>query len=112
MADIEIVVKLSEKDVESLKRLGALWVESESGSRIVSKALLEGTILPKGHGRIGDLDALEQEMIGGINAGNFEDGYDDYAHINDLDDCVDCVRYADAIIEADKESPENDRDLD
>lgn len=30
-------------------------------------------------------------------------GTADYAHINNVDDCVDCVRYADTIIEADKE---------
>lgn len=68
--------------------------------------ILNGTPLPEGHGRIGDLDALEQEMLNGIKAGNYEDGYDDYPHINNIDDCVDCVRYADAIIEADKESEE------
>lgn len=30
-------------------------------------------------------------------------GTADYAHINNVDDCVDCVRYADTIIETDKE---------
>ena len=31
--------------------------------------------------------------------GNYEDGYDNYPHINTTDDCVECVRYADTIIE-------------
>ncbi len=65
-----------------------------------------GILLPKGHGRLGDLDALEQEMINGIKAGNYESGYDDYSHINNTDDCVECVRYADTIIEADKAESE------
>ena len=67
----------------------------------ISKYLKNGTPLPKGHGRIGDLDALEKEIINGIKAGNYEEGYETFAHINNMDDCVDCVRYADTIIEAD-----------
>lgn len=54
------------------------------------------------HGRLIDADALEQEMINGIKAGNYEDGYDDYPNINNMDDCVECVRYADTIIEAEE----------
>ena len=64
-------------------------------------AVKYGTPLSKGHGRLGDLDALETEMINGINAGLQIDGYEEYQHINDMDDCVECVRYADAVIEAD-----------
>ena len=60
-----------------------------------------GTPLPKGHGRLGDLDALETEIVNGIRAGNYEEGYETFVHINNIDDCVDCVRYADVIIEAD-----------
>lgn len=58
--------------------------------------------VPTPHGRLIDADALEQEMINGIKAGNYEDGYDDYPNINNMDDCVECVRYADIIIEAEK----------
>ena len=71
-------------------------------SKIILDCVRKGQALPKGHGKIGDLDALERDMIGGIKAANFEEGYADYAHINNVDDCVDCVRYADTIIEADK----------
>ncbi len=52
------------------------------------------------HGRLGDLDALEEEMIGGINAGLMIDGYEDYPHINNTEDCLECVKYADTIIKA------------
>lgn len=65
-------------------------------------AVKDSIPLPKEHGRLGDLDALEKEMINGIKAGNYEDGYDNYSHINNMDDCVECVKYADTIIEADK----------
>lgn len=65
------------------------------------KIIANGTPLLKGHGRLGDLDALEKEMIGGIKKGNYEEGYEEFLSINNVDDCVDCVKYADTIIEAD-----------
>lgn len=65
-------------------------------------AITDGTPL-KGYGRLGDLDALEKEIINGIKAGNYEEGYEEYGHINNMDDCVECVKYADTIIEADRE---------
>ena len=52
------------------------------------------------HGDLIDRDALEQEMLNGIKAGNLEEGYEMYANINTVDDCVECVRLADAVIEA------------
>lgn len=65
-----------------------------------------GTPLPERRGRLGDLDALETEMANGIRAGNYEEGYEKFAHINNMDDCVDCVRYASTIIEADRSEEE------
>jgi len=56
------------------------------------------TILPEGHGRLIDADALEKEIVNGIKAGNYEEGYETFAHINDMDDCLECVKYADTII--------------
>lgn len=100
MADIKLVIKINEeylKDIKERVKDGDIdyepWV-----------AIANGIPLPKGHGRLGDLDALEKEMTNGINAGNYEEGYESFAHINDMDDCVECVKYADTIIEADKES--------
>lgn len=66
----------------------------------VLEGVVEGTPLPKGHGRLGDLDKLYTEMNNGIKAGNYEEGYETFAHINDMDDCLECVKYADTIIEA------------
>jgi hypothetical protein len=56
--------------------------------------------VPEPHGDLIDRDILEQELINGIKAGNFEEGYEHYANINNMDDCVECVRYADTVIEA------------
>jgi hypothetical protein len=76
---------------------------TEEEKNFLIKAIGNGIPLPGRHGRLGDLDALETEMENGIRAGNYEEGYEKFAHINNMDDCVDCVRYADTIIEADKE---------
>lgn len=54
------------------------------------------------HGDLIDRDILEQELSNGIKAGNFEEGYEHYANINSMDDCVECVRYADTVIEAEE----------
>jgi hypothetical protein len=35
---------------------------------------------------------LVKELECGIRAGNYEKGYDGYAHINSIDDCVDTVK--------------------
>jgi len=39
-----------------------------------------------------DRDKLVKELECGIRAGNYEDGYEKYAHINSIDDCVDTVK--------------------
>lgn len=55
------------------------------------------------HGDLVDRDILEQELRNGIKAGNLEEGYEHYANINSMDDCVECVRYAGTVIEAEGE---------
>ena len=78
--------------------------ETELGIPLwLAYSISKGTPLPKGHGRLGDLDALEKEIVNGIKAGNYEEGYETFAHINDMEYCVECVKYADTIIEADKD---------
>ena len=71
-------------------------------SKIILNCVKKGQVLPKGHGRLGDLDALLEEMVNGIKAGNYEEGFEKYENINNVDDCVNAVRYAETIIEADK----------
>ena len=69
--------------------------------------IANGTPLPEHHGRLGDLDALYKEMKNGIKAGNYEDGYEDYEHINNMDDCLEAVKYAETIIPATKGDNKN-----
>ena len=90
MADREIIIRIPEDKYDRLiqqMRLDRNFKECEI------------TELGE-HGRLGDLDALEEEMTGGINAGLMIDGYEDYSHINDTEDCLECVKYADTIIKA------------
>jgi len=71
------------------------WEEQYAGCPLVE--------LPEKHGRLIDGDALVTEMTNGIRAGNLEDGYEKYQNINNMDDCVECVKYADVVIEAEGE---------
>ena len=68
----------------------------------LDKAIANGIPLPRGHGDLIDRSKLLVELECGIRAGNYEEGYEKYPHINDMDDCFDTVKYADTIIEADK----------
>ena len=53
------------------------------------------------HGRLGDLDALYAEISNGNKAYNGIDGYDgEYLSIANVDDCLDAIKYADTVIEA------------
>lgn len=105
---MQVVIDILEKDYDDI-----LNGETKASALNYATfhAIRNGTPLPKGHGRLGDLDALEKEMTCGIKAGNLEEGYEEYENINTLDDCVDTVRYADTIIEADHENTkEADKD--
>ena len=105
MADIELVIKIPEELYEASQILD---VKHEDTVQIPLEVITNGTPLPKGHGRLGDLDALEKEIVNGIKAGNYEEGYETFAHINNMDDCVDAVKYADIIIEADRAESEGE----
>lgn len=58
---------------------------------ILIDAIKNGVVLPKGHGRLGDLDALQKEVSSW--------GMNDY----EPSDFIDEINNADTIIEADKE---------
>lgn len=42
-----------------------------------------------------DREKVLIEMDCGIRAGNYEEGFENYQHVNCMDDCLDVVRYAD-----------------
>lgn len=87
MAEIELVVKISEETYKILKNYTAPmpWAEH---------LIKNGTPLPKGHGKLGDLDALREEVSSW--------GMNDY----EPSDFIDVIDQADTIIKADKS--END----
>ena len=47
--------------------------------------------------RLVDSEPLLTEINNGIKAGNYEEGYENYAHINSIDDVIECIKYADTI---------------
>ncbi len=106
----KIVIDIDDKTYKAFTELIAINL----GRNLICKGIIgkclnaikHGKVLPKGYGRLGDLDALYEEMVNGIKAGNYEEGFEHYANINNVDDCVEAVRYADTIIEADKEERE------
>ena len=61
--------------------------------------------IPTPHGRLGDLDALYEEISNGNKAYNGIEGYDGkYPNIgNNVDDSLDAIKYADTVIEAEGE---------
>ena len=97
MADIELVIKIPEEDFERCKKRFQMRINT------MGDAIANGTLLPKGHGRLGDLDELEQRIS------NFVE-HD--AHITDEYTVtrqrfiVDGIRQTVAIINADKEVEE------
>lgn len=86
MADVELVIKIPEE----VKNRLCFGVTYSKDIQVVCEALNDGTPLPKGHGRIGDLDALRCENT------DF-DTYKDYCIMFDE------IEAAETIIEADKE---------
>lgn len=96
---MQLVIEISDGLYDNLDTIK----NGSIASKIILDCVRKGQVLPKGFGRLGDLDALYEEMVNGIKAGNYEEGFEDYANINNVDDCVEAVRYADTIIEADKE---------
>lgn len=83
MADIELVIKIPEEIIENIKNSGCLSVIYNDE---VAKAIISGILLPKGHGRLKDVD----KIISDGRSKGFCDWYDE-------------MKYADTIIEADKE---------
>lgn len=97
------------KGMDEIPEDGAvLVVMHDNGKTYIKHACtygysMEMVEVPEPHGDLVDRDILEQELRNGIKAGNLEKGYEHYANINSMDDCVECVRYADAVIEAEGE---------
>ncbi len=86
---MQIVIDIPERTYEQLKFLREQGFDGFE--TIIDKAVANGTPLPKGHGRIGDLDALREEVSSW--------GMNDY----EPSDFIDAIDQADTIIEAESE---------
>ena len=60
MADIELVIKIPEELYEAYK--GRPPMLGDAGMDMIAQSIANGIPLPKGHGRLGDLDELERKM--------------------------------------------------
>lgn len=86
MDEIEVVINITRQEWEYLNKL----VKNGDQLGHYERLLVNGTPLPKGHGRIGDLDALRCENT-------------DFDTYNDYCTMFDEIEAAETIIEADKE---------
>ena len=88
---MEIVIKIPDKKYEALKMLGSATIGLRLG--VVEKAIINGTPLPKGHGKIVDLNDVV-EAGSPLYCGDREIGFTiDFVEINDIP----------VLVEADKE---------
>ena len=102
MADIELVVKLDEAEYINIKNAINSLIENgveRASMSEVCLAILDSTPLPKGHGKIVDIDKLIDSKC------------NECGHIRGVSCDIPCYAVrrmldADTIIEADKESEE------
>ena len=102
---MQIVIEIDEYTYKDIKN-GKAYSSYRDVPQESILAIADGTPLPKGHGRLIDGDKLFSDMENGIYAGLYEEGYEHYGHILNMDDCLDEVKAADTIIPADKEESE------
>lgn len=101
---MQILINIPDEVLNSIKTFKGKFI-CENGYDLI-RGIKGGVPLPKGHGRLIDGSKLKVEMECGVRAGNYEEGYEKYPHINSVDDCIDAVEYADTILEADRSEEE------
>jgi hypothetical protein len=87
MSDVKLIVNIPRKVYKAICDKNALGCDIGDIKNIIRNS----TLLPKGYGRLGDLDALREEVSSW--------GMNDY----EPSDFIDAIDQADTIIEADKE---------
>ena len=88
---MQIVIDIDDEDYKRIQDIPDVF---DSLTSRTYSAIKNGTLLPKEHGRLGDLDALQEEVsFWGMN---------DY----EPSDFIDIIDQADTIIEADMEDKE------
>lgn len=97
---MQIVIDIPEDAYKLLKNEGVDWL----GAEHILNAVANGMPLPKGHGRLGDLDAVMSDISASIeamsNIGIAVDGEYLWAKLNDA------IYNAQTIIKADKAESE------
>ena len=95
MADIELVINISEENYKNIKEQVN---KRDYPDMQIGKAIADGTPLPKGHGRLIDADELISNICGNSCGCHLEEcGYDNPCY------SVTRINSAQTIIEADKE---------
>ena len=87
---MKLVIDIPDAQCEIILRSDETWAASCASKEAMMYAIKTGTQLPKGHGRLGDLDALRKEVSSW--------GMNDY----EPSDFIDEIDRADTIIEADR----------
>ena len=93
MADRELVIKIPEEKYNYVKKQVAEGIDNP-----LKVYIANGTLLPKGHGRLGDLDKIKKEM---------QNYYDDCAKTSEytrlgFETAIAVIEDAKTIIEADR----------
>ena len=88
---MQIVIDIDDEDYKRIQDVPDVF---DSLTSRTYSAIKNGTLLPKEHGRLGDLDALREEVSSW--------GMNDY----EPSDFIDIIDQADTIIEADMEDKE------
>jgi len=86
---MKIMIDIEEKRFRDIQRISTVQLKGRTPT--LEQVIAHGRLLPNGHGRIGDLDALREEVSSW--------GMNDY----EPSDFIDAIDQADTIIEADNE---------
>ena len=100
---MQIVIEIPDKKYEALKMLESATIGLHLG--VVEKAIINGTPLPKGHGRLIDADAIHLGNPIRAIAQSKEDWM--FGYIDAIEDAIDVLDGAHTIVEADKEGNED-----
>ena len=87
---MQMVINIYEEDFEEICMQARMVEDTGTLFGRIRKAIFHSTPLPKGHGRIGDLDALREEV--------YSWGMNDY----EPSDFIDAIDDAPTIVEADE----------
>lgn len=85
---IEVVIKIPKRTYDGVSKNGCIVYGDDA--YFIGQAIKNGTVLPKGHGRLIDADAFERRCM-----------FD--SDIEDMQDVIYALRDYKTIIEADKE---------